>query len=158
MNNIILRDELLTLLESRDAHLTLQQAVAGFPMDKINSKASSIPYSAWELIEHMRICQYDILDFIQNHDYQEPKWPDDYWPPKGQMADEKIRQQTVEQFRQDLESLKRLVRERRADLTAPLDYAPHHTLLREILLVADHNAYHIGQLLVLKRVLGIYTS
>ncbi|MBD3386523.1 DinB family protein [candidate division KSB1 bacterium] len=158
MNNSVLRDELFSLLESRNAHLTFQQAVADFPLDKMNSKVSSIPYSAWELIEHMRICQYDILDFIQNPDYKEPKWPDEYWPSKGKKADQKIWQQTVDQFRQDLESIQKIIRKHHEDLTAPLDYAPQYTLIREILLVADHNAYHLGQLLALKRALGAYND
>jgi hypothetical protein len=107
----ILRDELLALLEGGNAHVTFKDAVADFPLDQINSRVPAIPYSAWELIEHMRIAQYDILDFIKNPDYEELKCPNEYWPPREKEATEETWRNTIKEFQDDLEALKEIVKD-----------------------------------------------
>jgi hypothetical protein len=153
-----LRRQLLELLKGGSAHITFQQVLADFPMDHINSRVSGIPYSPWELIEHMRITQFDILDFIRNPDYAERKWPEEYWPPKGKKATEREWKQTIDRFRDDLDALRAIVKDSRTDLTAPLPHAPKYDTLREILLAADHSAYHLGQVVALRRALKICRS
>jgi hypothetical protein len=156
MKMTVLRDQLLKLLEGGNAHITFQDAIADFPIEHINSRAPGIPYSTWELIEHMRIAQYDVLDFIKNIHYVELKWPDEYWPPKGVEAIEKTWTRSINTFQNDLESLKDIVRDPQTDFMAPLSQAPTYNIFREILLVADHNSYHTGQIISLRRVLQIY--
>jgi uncharacterized damage-inducible protein DinB len=156
MDETIIREQLLALLEGKNAHVTFEGSIAKFPLEHINAKAPGIPYSAWELIEHMRIAQYDVLDFIRNPNYQEMKWPDDYWPKKDAQASEKEWQKSIQQFADDLEALKAIVRNPGTDFTGQLPHAPKYNILREILLVADHNSYHTGQIVTLRRALGIY--
>ena len=154
MDEKIIREQLLALLDGKNAHITFEGAIAEFPVERLNAKAAGIPYSAWDLIEHMRIAQYDILDFIRNPDYKEMKWPDDYWPKTQAM--EKQWHQSIRQFKDDLEALKTITGDPKTDLTGPLPHAPKYNILREILLVADHNSYHTGQIVALRRALGIY--
>jgi uncharacterized damage-inducible protein DinB len=156
MDNTVLSEQLLELIKGKNARLPFQKTIANFPMTQINSRVPSIPYSTWELIEHMRLAQYDIIDFITNADYAERKWPDDYWPDKGKTATENDWNNTLNQFENDMETLKFIVRDPGTDFTAPLAHAPTYNVLREILLVADHNAYHTGQIVCLRRALNIY--
>ena len=156
MDNTVLRDQLLALLEGGNAHIKFERAIADFPMDHINSRVPEIPYSVWELIEHMRIAQYDILDFIKNADYKERKWPDDYWPPKDKKPNEESWNQSIKRFNDDLAALKQCIKDPQTDFTGPIPHAPDYNILREILLVADHNSYHTGQIVVIRRALKIY--
>lgn len=156
MSGKVLREQLLELLQGGSAHAPLREAVADVPADKINSRAPGIPYSLWDLAEHMRLTQYDILDFIRNPDYESRKWPDEYWPPKDKKANEAAWNETIDQFEDDLAALQAIVRDPKTDFTAPLPHAPTYTILREILLAADHTAYHTGQIVVLRRALEIY--
>jgi hypothetical protein len=156
MNSTVLQDQLVKLLEGGNAHMTFQDAVADFPIDQVNSRTPDLPYSPWELVEHMRISQHDILDFIKNPNYVELKWPEQYWPPKGQVASEETWRTTIKEFQEDLEALIGIVKDPQTDFTSPLPQAPTYTILREILLVADHNSYHIGQIISLRRALKIY--
>lgn len=156
MDSNVLRHQLTKLLEGANAHISFQNAVKNFPMDHINMRAAGIPYSCWELIEHMRIAQYDILDFIRNPEYSEMKWPDEYWPAKDKEATAEIWQQTIKIFENDLDVLKDIVKDPGTDFTGPLPHAPKYNILREILLVADHNAYHTGQIITIRRALNIY--
>ncbi len=153
MKTPVLREQLLTLLAGGAAHATFQDAVADFPLDRINSRVPDIPYSPWELVEHMRTAQYDILDFVRNVNYVALKWPDEYWPPKAKETSEENWKTTIKDFQDDLEALKRIVKDPETDLAEPLPHAPTYTVLREILLVADHNSYHIGQLMSLRRLI-----
>lgn len=156
MDTNVLRNQLLALLEGGNAHVTFEHAIADFPIDQINTRVTEIPFSAWELIEHMRIAQFDILDFIRNADYVERKWPDDYWPPKDKEANGEIWNRTIKSFNDDLTALKECVKDPKTDLTNPIPHAPDYNILREILLVADHNAYHTGQIIFIRRALKIY--
>jgi len=152
----IVRQQLIVLLRGGNAHLNFQRAVSKFPFDYINRKVSPISYSSWELLEHMRICQWDILEFIRNPQYKSPPWPKGYWPAKGEFADEKKWQKTLSQFRSDLLSVEKLMDDPDINLFQPISHALDYNIFREILLIADHNAYHLGELVVLRKALSIW--
>ena len=152
----ILRDHLKSLLQGRNAHIPFEEALKNFPQDEINKKAKNIPYTPWQLMEHVRIAQWDILQFVINPDHVSPKFPEGYWPPPGQEASWTDWESTVTQFRNDLDQFMRLLNDDSVDLYADLEHAPGYTILREILLVADHNSYHLGGLISLRRGLNIW--
>jgi hypothetical protein len=151
-----LRKQLLDLLRGGGAHMGFDQAVADFPVAHINTRPPKVTYTFWHLLEHIRLAQWDILDYIRNPDYVWPTWPDDYWPAPDAQADPAAWEQTLHQFRDDLKALEAIVENPDTDLTAPLAHAPQHTTLREILLVADHNAYHLGEFAILRQVMGLW--
>lgn len=155
-NDEVVRQQLIALLRGGNAHLNFERAVSQFPFDYINRKASPISYSPWELLEHMRICQWDILEFIRKPQYKSPPWPKGYWPAKGEFADEKDWQRTLNEFRRDLLSVEKLVNDPSTNLYQPIPHATDFNIFREILLIADHNAYHLGELVVLRKVLSIW--
>jgi hypothetical protein len=148
-----LREHLLYLLGGGGAHVDFEAVVKDFPVEVINRKAEHMPYTPWQVLEHMRIAQWDILEFSRNPAHVSPPWPEGYWPAKDATADEAAWNESVEAFRADLEAMKRLVDDPATDLFAPLDHGTGQTILREALLVADHNAYHLGVLVTLKRLL-----
>ncbi|RPJ01503.1 MAG: DinB family protein [Chloroflexi bacterium] len=152
----ILRQQLLDLLRGSQAHMSLDHAVADFPVMYFNAHPPNVTYTFWHLLEHLRFAQWDILDYIRNPDYQWSSWPIDYWPAPDAQADETQWNETLRRFREDLRALEVMVENPTIDLTAPLPYAPQHTYLREILLVADHNAYHIGEFAILRQVMGLW--
>lgn len=156
MSDSVLRDHILKLLSGGNAHMGFEAAVADFPTDLINARPPEVPYSFWHLLEHLRLAQWDILDFIRNPDYVWPQWPADYWPAQDAETDPAGWQASVEAFRADLEALKAIVRDPEIDLTAELPNAPGYTYLREMLVVADHNAYHIGELAILRQVMNAW--
>jgi hypothetical protein len=151
----VLREQLKALLEGRNAHLPFENITEGFTPAFYNSKFSSIPYSPWELLEHIRIAQSDILEFIRNPQHVSPKWPEGYWPPKGKDAGKEDWDRTVQGISNDLKILESMVEDPSTDFFSPIPHARDYTIFREILLVADHNAYHLGQFVVLKRLLKI---
>ena len=145
-----LREHLLELLEGKSAHIDTESALDGFPLHKINTRIDGSPHTAWELLEHTRIAQWDILDFSTNPNYKEMKWPDDYWTkPEGTAENWK---RSVEQILGDLQAMRDLVGDEKTDLFAKIPHGSGQTIFREALLVADHNAYHIGQLVLLRRI------
>lgn len=150
------RTELLALLDGGNAHMGLDEVVAGFPMDAINRKAPGTPYSFWHFLEHIRIAQWDILEFIRNPGHVSPDYPAGYRPRPHEVTDAEGWNATMCDLRSDLAALRDIVRNPRNDLFAPLPHARGFTLLREILLVADHNAYHIGELAILRQVTGLW--
>ena len=152
----VVRQQLIAILRGGNAHLKFERAVSQFPLDYINRKATHISYSPWELLEHMRICQWDILEFIRNPKYVSPPWPKGYWPAKEEVADEKKWQETLSDFSQDLLLVEELVNDPGINLYQPVPHAPDYNILREILLIADHNAYHLGELVVLRKALSIW--
>lgn len=137
----------------KGAHLSFDEAVAGFPAALRGAKPKGAPHTPWQLLEHLRIAQWDILDFCGNPAYQEMKWPDDYWPKTEGPPDAAAWSQSVEQFRQDLKSMEELISRPGLDLTARIPHGMGQTLLREAFLVADHNAYHLGQLVFVRKTL-----
>ena len=155
-NDEVVRQQLINLLRGGNAHLNFERAVSQFPIDYINRKASPISYSPWELVEHMRICQWDILEFIRNPEYKSPSWPKGYWPAKGESADENKWNKTLGNFRADLSSVENLLGDSSTNLYQPIPHSPEYNIFREILLIADHNAYHLGELVVLRKALSIW--
>lgn len=146
-----LREHLLELLDARSAHIDVASALEGFPLDRINEHIAGSPHTAWELLEHLRIAQWDILDFSTNPNYKEMTFPHDYWPKKQAAEDDWSR--SAEQVLADLQKMRDLVSDPNTDLFKPFVHGTGQTLLREAMLVADHNAYHIGQLMLLRRIL-----
>ena len=145
-----LRDHLIELLDAKSAHIDVGSALYGFPLGRINERIAGSPHTAWELLEHIRIAQWDILDFSVNADYKEMNWPDEYWPKAEATEDDWNR--SVDQVLGDLQKMRDLVSNESSDLFKPLEHGSGQTLLREAMLVADHNAYHIGQLMLLRRI------
>jgi hypothetical protein len=150
---VSLRKSLNDLLRMKGAHVSLQEVVAGFPAGWRGAKPAGVPHSAWELLEHIRLAQEDILDFSRNPAYKERKFPDDYWPPTPAPPDEEAWTRSVEQIERDLHEMRGLVGDTSSDLLVKLAHGTGQTLLREALLVADHNAYHLGQLVFLRKIL-----
>ena len=148
-----LREHLLYLLRSKGAHVDFESAVADFPVEKVNQKIEHLPYTAWQVLEHMRIAQWDILEFSRNADYVSPKWPEGYWPAGEVAPDAAAWEKSVERFRADLKEMEDLVADPKTDLFAAIPHGDGQTILREALLVADHNAYHLGVLVTMKRIL-----
>jgi hypothetical protein len=144
------------LLAWGDAHVDFERAVAGIPVAMRGKRPAKLPYSPWELIEHMRLAQHDILDFCVNPDYREMKWPDDYWPASPAPRPASAWSRSLGQFRQDREALQRLTSDPAVDLSARIPHGTGQTFMREIILVADHTSYHVGQLVLVRRLLGIW--
>ena len=140
------------------SYMTFDDVVAGFPMTQINTRPPNVSYTPWHLLEHMRIPQRDILNCIQDEDYHHQRWPDDYWPASDAKADAKAWKKTVAQFRKDRAALEKIAASSRAALGAPLPYAPKHTYIRELLIVSEHNTYHIGELAILRQVMGAWPA
>jgi hypothetical protein len=148
-----LRQHLDNLLRMKGAHLTFHAAVTDFPVALRGAKPPGVPHSAWQLIEHMRIAQQDILDFSRNPGYQEKKFPDDYWPAGEAPPSEASWDASVQLFQSDLKELQTLIADTKNDLLAAIPHGSGQTLLREALLAADHNSYHLGQLMFLRKML-----
>ena len=146
-----LRDHLIELLDGRSAHIDVASTLDGFPLERINDTAIGSPRTPWQLLEHIRLAQWDILDFSVNAGYKEMTFPDDYWPTSEATEDDWKRSAT--QVLADLDTMRDLVRDPASDLFRPLEHGTGQTLLREAMLVADHNAYHLGQLMLLRRIL-----
>ena len=154
--DILLRQQLRTLLQGGNAHMTFDEAVANFPREHMNTKPPHVPYTPWHLLEHLRITQWDILEFIRNPRHISPDWPEGYWPASHLQADEVAWEQTLASFRADLQTLSEMVADSTVNLYAPIPHGNGQTILREILLVADHNAYHIGEFAILRQVMGTW--
>lgn len=152
----VVRRELLALLEGGNAHMSFEDAIADFPLKHINTKAPNTPYSFWHFVEHIRIAQWDILEFIRNPRHVSPKYPEGYRPGPEEETDQKGWQKSIEGVLADLEALKEMVQDPSIDLFAPISHAPGYTIFREIVLAADHNAYHTGEVAVLRQVMDIW--
>lgn len=146
-----LREHLLELLEGEAAHIDMETALSRFPVDKINARPEGAPHTAWELLEHLRIAQWDIVEFSRNANHVSPEFPEGYWNKTEGTAEDWKR--SCEQILRDLETMRRLVRDENIDLPAKIPHGDGQTVLREALLVADHNAYHLGQIMFLMRML-----
>ncbi len=151
-----LRKQLAALLNWQDAHVDFDTAVKGFPPRLRGVRPEGLPYSAWQLLEHLRLAQRDILEFCVDPDYRAPKWPDDYWPKSPAPPTPKAWQQSIAAVRADRRRLEKLLADPALDLYAKIPHGEGQTYLREFLLVADHNAFHLGQILVLRRLLGAW--
>jgi len=153
-----LRQHLLDLLRGGNAHLNFEEALAGLPPTLRGAKPAELPYSPWRLLEHMRIAQWDILEFSRNPKHVSPAFPAGYWPESDAPPDDKAWQKSIRKFRADLKAMQDLVEDPAIDLLAPIPHGEGQTILREALLVADHNAYHLGQMVTVRRLLGAWES
>jgi len=151
-----LRQHLVELLESRNAHVDLERAVAGLPAKLRGVKPDGAPYSAWQLVEHIRIAQWDILEYSRNPKHVSPKWPEGYWPKSEAPPSATAWNKSIKQVRADLKAMTKLVSNKKTDLFASFPWGEGQTLLREALLVADHNAYHVGQIVLLRKQLDAW--
>jgi hypothetical protein len=151
-----LREHLLYLLKGGGAHLSFDKAIAGLPPNLRGAKPPGVPHTPWRLLEHLRIAQRDILEFTRNPKHISPPWPEGYWPAGDAPESDKAWDESVAAFRADLEAMQKLVADPATDLFTPLPHGEGQTALREALLVADHNAYHLGQLVVVRRLLGAW--
>ncbi len=154
-NDQPLRDHLLYLLKGGGAHASFDDAIGDWPVQLAGAKVANYPHSAWALLEHLRLAQWDILEFSRNRKHVSPKWPEGYWPASDAPASEKEWKESVAAFQKGLREMQRLVQDRKVDLYAKIPWGDGQTILREALLVADHNAYHIGQLVMLRKAIGI---
>lgn len=152
----LLREHVVELLNGKGAHASFDDAVHGLPEGLFGKKPEGLPHSAWMLLEHLRIGQQDILEFSRNPKYKSPKWPDDYWPKETAPPSKAAWNKSAQEFRRDLKALQDLVANPKTDLYARLPWGEGQTVLREALLVADHNAYHIAQLVDVRRLLGAW--
>ena len=153
-----LRKQLIALLDGGQAHATFDEGVKDFPAELRVVAPEGLPYSAWQLLEHLRIAQKDILDFSAppSGGYQHMGWPDDYWPKDAAPQSAEAWDRSIAAIRADLEKFKALILKPEADLTKPFRWGTGQNLLREALLIADHAAYHIGELVLLRRLLGAW--
>jgi len=149
-----LREHLLELLSGGNAHINFEDSCGGFPAERCGQRIQDLPYTAWQVLEHMRIAQWDILEFCRDKDHASPKWPEGYWPRPDETGNAKLWQETVAKFRGDLKQMKDLVAEPSTDLFAKIAHGNGQTILREALLIADHNAYHLGVLVVMGRLVS----
>jgi DinB family protein len=152
----LLRKQLVTLLTGSEAHANFDAAVKDLPAALRGKRPKGAEHSPWELLEHLRMAQWDILDFSRNPDYQEKNWPDDYWPKSPEPPTEKDWDHSVQAFHKDLKAMCDLVEDKSTDLFAKIAHGSGQTILREALLVADHNAYHVGQLILVRQLLGAW--
>jgi len=146
-----LREHLLELLEGKSAHIDLETVLNEFPLDEINTRIENAPHTAWELLEHLRIAQWDIVEFSRDEKHVSPKFPDGLWNKKEATVDDW--KKSCEQILKDLQTMRDLISDEKIDLFARIPHGDGQTVLREAMLVADHNAYHLGQIAFIMRTL-----
>jgi hypothetical protein len=151
-----LREHVVNLLSGRGAHVDWKPSFSGVPPKLRGVRADGSPYSLWELLEHMRIAQWDILEFSRDAKHVSPEWPAGYWPATHAPPNAKAWDKSLKLFSRDLAAMNKLVASSKTDLFARIPHGTGQTILREALLVADHNSYHLGQVLTLRRILGIW--
>jgi DinB superfamily len=155
-NDKALRSHVLELLKGGHAHADLDSALADFPAKLRGQKPKGSEHTAWQLLEHIRIALWDILEFSRNAKHVSPKWPEGYWPKTEAPPSAAAWNTSIRKVRADQKAIEKLVASKTTDLFAPIPHGTGQTLLREALLLADHNAYHIGQLVLLRRLLGAW--
>jgi uncharacterized damage-inducible protein DinB len=158
MTDTSTREQIARALDWHDARTDFDTAVAGIPPGLQGKVPANLPYSAWQLLEHLRLAQHDILEFCVAGEYHEMRWPDDYWPGSPAPPDGAAWDRSVAQVREDIARLQRLARDPAVDLDAAVPNGNGQTFLRELLLVVDHNAYHVGQLVLVRRLLGAWAG
>lgn len=148
-----LRQHLINLLTKAEAHVDLEGSIKKFPVKLQGRKPASSPHTPWQLLEHIRIAQWDILEFSKRAKHKSPKWPDEYWPKEEAPPSGRAWDKSVKQIQTDLKAMVKLIADPKEDLFAAIPHGDGQTLLREALLISDHNAYHLGQLVLLRRIL-----
>lgn len=147
-------DHVLNVLRQKGAHQSFRRTVSGWPVGLRGMRPVGAPHSPWQLVEHMRIAQWDILEFSRREDHVSPEFPDGYWPASETPPDADAWDRSIEAFEADNKAMQDLVADPKTDLLARIPWSDGATILREALLVADHNAYHLGQLVLIRRLLG----
>ena len=147
-----IRKHVLYLLRGGGAHLSFDDFVKSFPPDLCNRRIEGLPYTPWQVLEHMRLAQWDILEFSRDESHVSPEFPKGYWPKPDELGNPTLWQRTIEEFRKDLQQMEALVEDPSTDLHAKIPHGDGQTILREALLIADHNAYHLGVLAVMARI------
>ncbi|MGH9324025.1 MAG: DinB family protein [Vicinamibacteria bacterium] len=153
-----IREQTLRALRGGSAHLDVIEALRDVPPEARGRKAPGLPHTPWQLLEHLRIAQEDILEFARNPEHESPKFPSGYWPESESPPDDSAWETSLERFRSDLEALQEVVANRAVDLTEPLPHLDGPTWFREVMLVVSHNAYHVGQVVLTRRALGAWES
>jgi hypothetical protein len=151
-----LRKQLIENLKGSNAHADFAQGIRDFPAEDRGKRPKGSPHSPWEVLEHMRIAQWDILEFSRSHEHTSPSWPEGYWPSAPEPPDPKAWDRSVNQFCDDMHAMCSVIADESKDLFARIPHGNGQTLLREALLLIDHNAYHLGQLVLLRRILGAW--
>lgn len=151
-----LREHLIYLLNGGGAHSGFDAAIKGLPVAMRSKRPEGAEHSPWEIVEHMRIAQWDILEFSRDGKHVSPKWPDEYWPKKQAPPNNTAWSKTVKAFQADLKTMSQLVKRPSTNLYVPIPHGEGQTVLREALLIADHNAYHLGELVLVRRLLGAW--
>ena len=152
-NDQSLREQLISLLKGGNAHVSFDAFIKDFPLEKCGQRIEGLPYTAWQVLEHMRIAQWDILEFSRDAKHVSPKWPKGYWPDEGETGTDQLWNETVEKFRTDLTAFSDLISDPATDLFAKIPHGTGQTVLREVLVLADHNSNHLGALIVMARLL-----
>jgi DinB superfamily len=152
----IVREQLVYLLKGGGAHVHFTETLDGFPASKRGILADGLPHTAWQLLEHMRLAQWDILEFSRDKQHVSPEFPEGYWPKTPIPPSDKDWDKSVKEFRKDLQHMIKLVENPQTDLYAKIPHGDGQTILREALVLADHNSYHLGQLVDLRRALGTW--
>ena len=150
------REQIIKLLQGGQAHLTLDDVLKNFPRSLRGVKPDGAPHSAWQLLEHLRIAQWDILDFSRSAKHVSPKWPEGYWPKSDKPPGDAAWKKSISAIKRDLRAMQSLVKNPKTDLYSKIPHGTGQNILREALLIADHNAYHIGQLLLVRQLLGAW--
>lgn len=151
--NTAIIDNLINLLNKGNAHISVDEALKDIPFEILGSKPEGVPYSIWQLAEHIRIAQEDILNFSKDSQYQSPNWPDDYWPKEVKPTSKEAWENCIAQIKKDRKSFITLLRNSADSLFTPFPYGDGQTLLREALVLADHQSYHTGEIIILRRIL-----
>jgi hypothetical protein len=151
-----LRDHLLELLRGGHGHATFDKAIEGLPAKLRGAQAPGLPHTVWQLLEHLRLAQWDLLEFSRDPGHVSPPWPEGYWPETTAPPDNAAWEKSVESFHQDLQAMQDLVANPQTDLYAKLPWGDGQTVLREAMLLADHNAYHLGQIVSVRHALGAW--
>lgn len=154
MESKSVRELLLEQLEGKNAHADFDQAVQGLTYKQTGIKVERIPHTIWQLIEHIRISQDDILEFCKNPDYEAIDWPDNYWPESHDPESKEQFEISIQTVREGIEEMRNMVRNKENNLQTPFPHGDGQTLFREAMLIIDHNAYHIGQIVQIRRLLG----
>jgi hypothetical protein len=154
MKEKALREQLANTLVWGEAHVSWKGALKDFPPEHYGTRPAGAPYSAWELLEHIRLAQWDILEFSRNPKHVSPSWPEGYWPKEPAPPNPEAWAKTVKQIDADQKAIDKLVQDPNVDLWARFPHGSGQTMLREILLLADHNSYHLGQLVLIRKLLG----
>jgi hypothetical protein len=152
------REQLIRLLDGVDAHMPFEEAVAAFPMEAINTYPPNVPYTPWHLIEHVRLTQRDMLEYVTDPDYSPGIWPVDFWPERQLTATPDQWEESIHGFYEDRSALRSMVADPQRDIFEPLPRTPGHTLARGVRIIGDHNAYHVGEFAVLRQVMGTWPA